>query len=260
MEPTAIPTKVEKNKKVRNTVGFMLTVVMIGLTGFVLYIQNENYQTIETSSDLSLNSNVRQSENYRHYVKKYTDTKAQLVETQSRLSKMTLELELVSKELESTKSVLSDTQNFLAQTQEENNMLRGDPTAAAKLQKIQAAKTTNQTVSKNLDNLQKKNEAYSGELTKLRDDMLNYQTNAQDLEEGKAIINEFKKKIKLVKEKMNSLRREARLAKIAAQEERDRQLAILGNGGFIIKDGEIRSATAQAQTEKTVDIDVKFVP
>ena len=252
------PIKTEKNKKVRNTVGFLLTVVMIGLTGFVLYIQNENYQTIETSSDLSLNANAGQAENYRHYVKRYTDTKAQLVETQSRLSKMTLELELVSKELESTKSVLSDTQNFLVQTQEENKVLRGDPTAAANLQKIQAARATNQAVSKNLDNLQKKNDAYSGELSQLRNDMLNYQTNAQDLKEGKAIINEFKKKIRAVKERMNDLRREAHVAKIAAQEERDRQLATLGNGGFIVKDGQIKSASDQP--EKTVDIDVKFVP
>jgi hypothetical protein len=249
----------EQNKKVRNTVGFLLTVVMIGLTAFVLYIQNENYQTIETSSDLSLNANVRQSDNYRHYVKRYNDTKAQLVETQTRLSKMTLELELVSKELESTKSVLSDTQNMLAQTQEENKVLSGDPMAAARLQKINAAaRKVNDKVAKNLEGLQKKNDSYGKELVQLNHDLNNYQANISDLKEGNDIINEFKMKIKAVKQKMNDLRREARLAKISAQEEHDRQMVILGNNGFMFKDGQSKSV-AQA-SEKSVDIDVKFVP
>jgi chromosome segregation ATPase len=251
--------KAEQSKKVRNTVGFLLTVVMIGLTIFVLYIQNENYMTIESSTDLALNSNVKQSENYRHYVKKYSDTKAKLAETQTRLSKMTLELELVSKELESTKSVLSDTQNLLAQTQEENNVLKGDPTAAAKLQKIRtAARASGQIVEKNLQDLQKKNQAYSGELAQLQNDLNNYQTNVNDLEEGKAIIQQFKLKIRAVKEKMNDLKREARLAKIAAQDEHDRQMVILGNNGYLIKDGQSK-AVAKAQ-EKSVEIDVQFVP
>jgi chromosome segregation ATPase len=252
-------SKVEQTKKVRNTVGFLLTVVMIGLTIFVLYIQNENYMTIETSTDLALTSNVKQSENYRHYVKKYSDTKAKLAETQTRLSKMTLELELVSKELESTKSVLSDTQNLLAQAQEENDVLKNNPQASAKLQKIRAAaKTSNQVVEKNLQDLQKKNQAYGGELAKLQNDLNSYQTNVEDLEKGKEIIQEFKMKIRAVKDKMNDLKREARLAKIAAQDEHDRQMAILGNNGYLLKDGESK-AVAKAQ-EKSVEIDVQFVP
>jgi chromosome segregation ATPase len=263
METTKVENKVEKNKKVRNTVGIFLTVVMIGLTGFVLYIQNENYQTYETSTDLALNSNVRQSENYRHYVKRYNETRSQLAETQTRLSKMTLELELVSKELESTKSVLSDTQNMLAQAQDENGVLKGDPIAMARLQKIQSSATSNnQAVAKNLENLQKKNDSYNEELSKLRDDLNNSQTNAKDMAEGKAIIKEFKKKIGAVKEKMNALRREARLAKIKAQQEHDRQMAILGNNGYLLKDGQIQMANeAEAAPEKkAVDIDVQFVP
>jgi chromosome segregation ATPase len=248
----------EQTKKVKNTVGFMLTVVMIGLTAFVLYIQNENYHVIETSTDLSLNAHVRQSDNYRQYVKKYSDTKAQLAETQTRLSKMTLELELVSKELESTKSVLSDTQNMLAQTQEESRVLSGNPEGAARLERIRSAQSINEKVSKNLAGLQKKNETYGKELTKLNNDLNNYQSNVEDINQGKQIIREFKAKIHAVKQKMNDLRREARLAKISAQDEHDRQMAILGNNGYLFKDGQSKSV-AQAQ-EKTIDIDVQFVP
>jgi chromosome segregation ATPase len=252
--------KVEQSKKVRNTVGFLLTVVMMGLTIFVLYIQSENYQTIETSSDLSLNAHVRQSDNYRQYVKKYNDTKAQLLDTQTRLSKMTLELELVSKELESTKTALSDTQNMLAQAQEENKVMHGDPQASARLQKLQAsANSTNQVASRKLENLQKKNESYNGELAKLQSDLNNYQADVKDLDKGKAMIREFKAKINAVKEKMAALKREAHMAQVAAQAEHDRQLAILGNNGFMFKDGQSK-AVAQVQPEKSVDIDVKFVP
>jgi chromosome segregation ATPase len=256
MEKTS---QVEQTKKVRNTVGFMLTVVMIGLTVFVLYIQNENYQTIESSSDLALNSTVHQSDNYRQYVKKYNDTKAQLMETQTHLSKMTLELELVSKELESTKTALTDTQTLLAKTQEENKVLSGDPAAAARLEKLQAsAKSTNQVVSKKLEGLQKKNETYGGELAKLQDDLNNYQTDTTDIKQGQDMIRQFKQKIKVVKDKMAALKREAHLTKVAAQAEQDRQLAILGNNGFLVKDGQVKMA--DKGQEKSVDIDVKFVP
>ena len=248
-------TRNEKNKKARNTIGLLLTLVMLCLTIYVLYVQTENYKTLETTTDLSLNSNDKQSVNYRHYVKAYLTTRQQLVDTQARLSKMTLELELVNKELESAKSMLSETQTLLAQSQQENQLMKGDPKAAANL-KSYAAKNNREAVQ-NVDSLKKKNENYSSELAKLKSDLNGYGDNVHDLKQGSSLINEFKDKIRIVKDKMRALKKQAYEAKIAAQEERDRQLAALGNNGFTTKDGQLTFASKSA---KSVNIDVKFVP
>ena len=61
----------------------------------------------------------------------------------------------------------------------------------------------------------------------------------------------------MVREKMSALKKEAHDAKVAAREERDRQLVLLGNNGYATKDGQL---TLVSKGQKMVDIDVKFVP
>ncbi len=239
--------KAEQNKKARNTVGLFLTIIMMGLTVYVLYVQSENYKVLEATTDLSLNANNQQSGNYRHYVKQYVDTRAQLMDTQSRLGKMTMELELVSKELESTKSVLSETQILLAQYQQGNNPSKDDQAMAQNAKEGQ----------KNLGNMKKQNENYSGELAKLKSELDSYQVDVGDLKEGSSLISDLRNKIRMVREKMSALKKEAHDAKVAAQNERNRQLMLLGNNGYATKDGEL---TLVSKRQKTVNIDVKFVP
>lgn len=244
----------DQTRKVRNTVGLLLTIVMLSLTGYVLYIQSGNYQTLQQTTDLDSDAYAKQSKNYRHYVREYTTAKQQLNETQARLQKMTLELELVSKELDSTKSMLRETEALLTQAQQENLVLKGDPEAMSNMQKLfgnQAA------ASKNVEDLQKQNEAYVGQLSQLRGELTNYQTNVSDIKEAKSMISELKSKIREVRDKMRSLKKDAEQAREAAQIERDRQLLLLGNNGFVIKDGESQLTD---KPKRTVDIDVKFVP
>ncbi|MBL8012306.1 MAG: hypothetical protein JNN05_00520 [Candidatus Omnitrophica bacterium] len=254
MEPK-LDQKSDQNRKARNTVGVILTIVMLGLTGYVLYIQSENYKTLELSSEMSLNDQGKQSENYRYYVKEYSTVKQQLDETQTRLGKMTMELELVSKELASTKTMLSETEVLLAQAQQENKMLKGDPQAMANMQKLFGDQVN--TAGKNLDNLKKQNETYDSELSKLKGDLESFQTNAGDLKQGASLIKDLRSKIRIVKDKMRALKKDAAQAREAAQVERDRQLLLLGNNGFVTKDGELQLGE---KAKKSVDIDVKFVP
>lgn len=254
MEPKS-EQKIDQNRKARNTVGLVLTIVMLGLTGYVLFIQSENYKTLELSSEMSLNDQGKQSENYRYYVKEYTTVKQQLDETQTRLSKMTMELELVSKELASTKTMLSETEVLLAQTQQENKMLKGDPQAVANMHKLFGDQAN--AAGKNLDNLKKQNQNYDTELSKLKGDLENFQANAGDLKQGASLIKDLRDKIRVVKNKMRSLRKDAAQAREAAQVERDRQLLLLGNNGFVTKNGELQLGE---KAKKSVDIDVKFVP
>lgn len=255
MESSKSNPNQDQTRKVRNTVGLLLTIVMLGLTGYVLYIQSGNYQTLQLTTDLDSDAYAKQSRNYRHYVREYTTAKQQLDETQTRLQKMTLELELVSKELDSTKSMLKETEALLAQAQQENQVLKGDPQAMANMQKLFGNQAN--VTSKNIDNMKKQNEAYDSELSQLRGELTNYQTNVADIKEARSVIGDLKKKIREVREKMHSLKQEAAVAREAAQKERDRQLLLLGNNGYVVKDGELQMTD---KPKKTVDIDVKFVP
>lgn len=253
---STMETKTDQTRKVRNTVGLLLTVVMLGLTVYVLYIQSENYRTMELTSNIALNSNDKQAENYRYYVKQYSTAQAQLDETQARLSKMTMELELVSKELDSTRNMLSQTESLLAQAQQENQVLKGDPQAMANLQKV-FGNQANVAAAKNIDTLKKQNDSYGEELAKMRGELDSYQASFADIKAGKSVIAELKEKIRSVKDRMRQLKRDAVIAREAAQKERDRQLYALGNNGYVTKDGEPQMVN---KGKKTVDIDVKFVP
>ena len=127
----------------------------------------------------------------------------------------------------------------------------------ANLQKLYAAKGS-QSMDKNLEELKRQNENYSQELTKLKSEMDNYQSQMNSVQDGQSLIDEFKAKIKSVRAKMRALKREAYLARVSAQDERDRSAAVLGNNGYVIKDGQVR--TASKVEEKSYTIDVKLVP
>ena len=110
--------------------------------------------------------------------------------------------------------------------------------------------------------LNEKNAQFASELSSLKDQMRSFEGDIKSVDEGKAMITLFHNRVKLVKTKMTYLKREAQFARIAAQKERDRLLALKGNKGFLMKNGEAikEDKTAQpASGDKKVNIDVSFV-
>ena len=236
-------------------VGIVLSIMMIGITAYVLKIQHDNTQIFQNSSDLALSAGVGQAANYRSYVKQYKDTRAQLEETTRKLEAVTNQLNDVTAQLDTTKSMLAQTQAMLAQAQLENGKLKED------LQSLDGIRSSEnvQNISgleERISALRVKNVQANSELSDLKTQLRVFQADFSTIEQGRSSIRLFQNKIRLVKSRMRYLEREAYLAKVAAQKERDRIATLNGNSGFVFRNGEFQKPNG---TNKTFSIDVKMV-
>ncbi len=83
----------------------------------------------------------------------------------------------------------------------------------------------------------------------------------RSLKEARALIRGKKKEIRKIKLQIHSLKLDMVQQRIADQKEVDRVETMLGNHGYLVKDGEICSqAMALPQENPQVNIDVTFVP
>ena len=254
--------KKNRFQRINRILGIILSIVMIGLTAFVLKLQHENNQVLNQSTDVGQMSADGLSTNYRSYVKQYKDTKVQLEETTRKLEAVTLQLNDVTAQLETTKGLLNQTQTMLAQAQAENLKLKED---LQNLDGIRSGDSTQitaqgtQNISEleaRIASLKAKNMQATAELSDLKGQLQAFHADFSTVEEGKALIVLFQNKIKLVKNRMRYLQQEAYFAKIAAQKERDRIAALNGNNGFVLRNGILQKPNP---SNKTFSIDVKMV-
>ncbi|MBF0489951.1 MAG: hypothetical protein HQL15_04960 [Candidatus Omnitrophica bacterium] len=241
-----------KNKRI---IGLILSVLMIGLTGYVLKLQNDNAQLLNQSTDLVLNAGVSQASNYRSYVKQYKDTKIQLEETTRKLEAVTKELNDVTVELTTTKGLLAQTQVMLAQANSENTKLKEDIQSLDGLKTAEGVQNVADLESR-VAALKAKNIETTKELGDLKVQLRAFQADFSTLNEGRSLISLFQNKIKLVKSRMRYLEQEAYFAKIAAQKERDRVALLNGNNGFLTHGGELQKPKG---VNKSFSVDVKMV-
>ena len=241
--------------QLKRVMGIILSLLMIGLTVFVLKLQHENTQIFSESTDLALTSGVSQASNYRSYVKQYKDTKEQLIETTKKLEEVTDQLNAITAELNTTKSLLIQTQTMLAQAQSENNKLKEEIQGIDTLKADAGVKNISELEAR-IANLKDKNNQASNDLNDLKAQLRVFQADFSTQEEGRSLISIFQNKIKLVKSRMRYLGQEAYFAKIAAQKERDRVALLNGNNGFVVHNGEVQKPNSN---NKTYSIDVKMV-
>lgn len=247
--------KSNRSYKTKRILGIILMLVMIGLTVYVLKLQNDNVQLLGQSSDLALTSGVTQASNYRSYVKQYKDTKEQLEETTRKLEAVTQQLNEVTAELNTTKTLLAQTQTMLTQATSENNKLKEDIQSLDGMKTAEGVQNVNDLEAR-VAALKSKNNEADRELSNLKTQLRAFQADFSTLEEGRSLITLFQNKIKLVKSRMRAIQQEAYFAKIAAQKERDRIATLNGNNGYMIRNGEVKKPN---QGNKNFSIDVKMV-
>ncbi len=254
--------KKNRYQRMNRILGIVLSIIMIGLTAFVLKLQHENSQILGQSNDVGQSSAEGLSNNYRSYVKQYKDTKAQLEETTRKLEAVTLQLNDVTAQLETTKGLLTQTQTMLAQAQAENTKLKEDLQNLDGIRGTDSSQITAQgaqnisELEARIASLKTKNTQAAAELSDLKGQLHAFQADFSTVEEGRSLIVLFQSKIKLVKSRMRYLEQEAYFARIAAQKERDRIAALNGNNGFVLRNGVYQKPNP---TNKTFSIDVKMV-
>ncbi|MEW5895014.1 MAG: hypothetical protein AB1650_04580 [Candidatus Omnitrophota bacterium] len=80
------------------------------------------------------------------------------------------------------------------------------------------------------------------------------------LEEGKGFIFQFKQKIREVKQRIAFLKKEEYKKKVAFQQEIDRNESLLGNNGYLVKDGKpMPMGLPEVMMTRDVKVNVEFV-
>lgn len=159
-----------------------------------------------------------------------------------------------AEELGIAKENLVKTEKFLKDVQFENMKLK---------EKIALLDQLNQMDSE-IGQLKQENLKLTSEIEKMRQDMadLGDSTNFEfgTVKEGRSLLAKFKEKIRGVKERLGFLKKRDHQEKVAVQKKIDEQETLLGNKGFLVKDGAstIKMCGAQKSSE-TVNVKVEFV-
>ncbi len=223
------PMQPTTKNNLTSIIGIFLFAAMIGLTIYALKEQKDIYESLTKTNDLMIRS---------------TEDQAGLYQTFRELHKKDeMEIARVSKELETTQKALAETQDILTKLNELNVRLQ---------QQMAAASATRQTVEEGA--------SVPTQPADFRAQLESYEAqDLADLEHAENMMGLLKEKIHLVRVKVAGLKRETRLAKIAALKEQDRLALQLGNRGFLLHNGRVNTPQeVQTATGQKVDINVRF--
>ena len=222
-------TKVANARRTRSIFGSLLLATAVILLGFVIKQSIENYQSLNASHALM----------------------SETLDQQVALSR------LYQQELVATKAALAETQALLAKAQAENVNLSA---------LVEELNQKNAAFQARMVDLEQKNIDLNGQLNVIQERLRFLEGDVRSIEEGRAVIQTYKQNLRKVKIKIGEFKQEAHYAKIAAQKERDQIETMLGNNGYIMKNGkvvqpiEVPAAPAAAGAGKgRVDVDVQFM-
>ena len=149
----------------------------------------------------------------------------------------------VSNDLKETKTILAQTEAMLTQVKEQNLALQNE---------LQAANV-------NIAALRDDNTKLSKEVSDLQERLKPFEAEVGTMDEGKSFLSLVRQRLRDIKIGINSVKRKAYLAKIAAQKERDKILLAQGNQGYLVKDSKpVTSSFPTTKPEKKVRISVNL--
>lgn len=238
-----------RKKSALKGLGIMLFLIMMTLTGVVLYLWINNYQQLEKTQVMLEDALNKQSIQFEEIA-------ASRMKWRNLLDKSEAELTLEVKQHAATKVLLTESAALLDSAKEENVRL------ADEIARLESVRDTQESLNQELENkiatLKHKNTEVEQEIVALNAKLEQYNTDIADLAEGRDVIHFFKEKIHEVKLGIHRIKRKTHLAKVEAQQERDRLEYLAGNNGFVKKDGEWTDPTPPEIDASMINIDVQF--
>jgi len=230
-------------------VSFLLILAILGLICFSIWLSGLIHTGLTSSNSQLVGATEQQAG-------LYNKSQAELMSSQKMFQESQDMLSGVNADLSSTKSILAETQQLLEQARAENSLTQGEyAKAKADLEaKVAALESQNSDVSREMQDLQTRLSFYDGDISSMG--------------EGKSLLKLYKQRVKEVKTKIKGFKKEAHRARISAMRERDRVRALIGNNGFLVKDGKTvevdmekyNALSSQGlEQKKNVEIDVNFV-
>ncbi|MFA5088707.1 MAG: PilZ domain-containing protein [Candidatus Omnitrophota bacterium] len=219
-------TKLASARRIKSIVGSVLVLVMFTMSVFVVYQHMQNYSNIQASHEVLSGAYEHQQILSQTYAGQVNSLRAELTEAQQFLA----DAKAANADLQ---AMVNDYQNQLIQNKAEFDRIIAD--------------------------LNDKNAQLNSELAVVRERLRIFEGDIRDLEEGRSTLSLYRSKWRLIKGKMGALKREAYLAKVTAQNERDRVEMLMGNNGYLVKDGKnYQPNQMDAQSPRNVEIDVQF--
>lgn len=238
----------------------IVIVAIVGLTYYIITLSKSVSEDVSKTNENFLEITDHQS--------KLTQTFAGLYETsQIQLASVTSDLEATkalyaqsetmlkstSLELSQTKALLKETESMLAQLREDTSSFVNMTGKALELESA--------------------GDDLKAQMAAIKDHLRFLSGDVKDRPEADKLVKYFKAKIQLVKGKIKGFNRDAYELRIAAQKEHDKIKSILGNNGFLVKEGKsinvdyakfkAADPSAVSEIKKTddskVDVSVKFV-
>ncbi len=213
-------------RRLSDIVGAPLLVAFVVLAGYAAYLSGNIYKDLYVSNQNMSVLAGQQAALTRVYQGFYAQTALQLEGVTQELDQTTYlyqesqrMLGAASRELEAVKALLAQTESMLTLAQAENIQFKKDQEAVSRLQAKDATLTD--------------------ELARAKSELDKYAADIAGIQEGKKLIGLYHDQIKAVKAQITDIKRGARRTRIAALRERDKVKTLLGNNGYIIKDGQM---------------------
>lgn len=233
-----------REKKVTTIAGTTLSVAVISAIGLLVWFGTGIYQDVTTANQRMLSAASEQIVLSQTYGNLYRASEGRLSEATQKLNianqliqEDKVAISLFSEELEATKALLNQTETMLIQANDRNVAVTNELAAL----KGQVSGATDARV-------------------------LIPNANIETVEDARVLMADYRLKIRSLKGEIKRIREQERLDHIASMERFDDQKLMLGNNGFLVKDGEEIAADEQyhnlslEQFEgKNIEIDVTFV-
>ena len=248
----------------KKVLDIVVIVVIVGLAYYIVTLSKSVSEDVSKANENLLEMSEYQSTLLETYVGLYQTSQLQLVSVTNELeatkalyAQSETMLKNTSNELELTRSLLKETEVMLSQLREDTKSFVSMTGKALELESTSAD--------------------LRAQMALIKDHLRFLSGDVKDQPEAGKLLRYFKGKIHLVKGKIKGFRRDAHELKIAAQNEHDRIKTILGNNGYLVKEGKTiqidyakfqaadMSGTVNAAgqskeaTPSNVDISVKIV-
>ncbi len=213
----------EKEKISRRTIiRIVLLAVLMG-TWFWLYWQlSLNYQIVTQSNVIS----------------------ESLLEDQALLARAK------AKELSLVRENLRETEYLLGKLRQENEKLRQK---IVLLDQVADLKET-------IDRLKEKNAMLINHIASVKEREPDFDKTVKTTEDGRSLLQKYRGYIYEVKQRIRDIRRKEHEQKVAIQKEQDRIESMIGNNGYMVRNGEnISIENRNSLANSSIKVDVQFV-
>jgi Zn-dependent M32 family carboxypeptidase len=177
-----------------------------------------------------------------------------VMENSNRISELLLQRQILlmqvkDQQLDSAKRTLRENEIIVTELQFENEKLREKMAMLDKVVELESM----------IARLKEKNEQLSDQIVGLKEREPDFNESVQSFGEGKKWLSKYSAWIRQVRNRLKDIKKEELDKKVAAQKEQDRIDSLLGNNGYIVRDGQILPREIPLATSQNVKVEVRFV-